>query len=540
MNIETIGNQLRFLLDGESFFSELTQQIDRVIKATPNDRTYVRMAFWEADAACWIDRSMSSPRHVGPMLKTAADAGHTVQFICWKPRGLAGPLLSLGWKLPAPIPNYQSAKIHSLGEQKNVRGSVQVYREEHKGAFFGTSNHQKIAIFSIDGVLTAIIGGMNLTNKTYAPVTHDPRAQKTGLLGAAVAAGLEVAGTENWHDTAIVLTGPAAAAVEEEWLRRWNKRKPSPRLAPVKAPKQAPIAGGHAVTILTTNLEASAREMHIREALCARIATAERYVYLENYVLSDPLIVAALADRLRARKDLVVLFVTAKEPRPYNILNRMTMLRLVLAAGGEGYIQFEDFGEKKRIEEHFKDREVSGGDFSAPPRLDKLKLLGNPWFEKDEFRYKTPEGEQKRVPLGKIYYACSNRVLFAYPNHGYLTSVGDSLYVHSKLVLVDDDTAFIGSANLSYRSMVYDGEICARIAGSAAKDIREALFKHFNLDFADARAIQAAVLNGSLLSALAKLGKMRPRPGITFLQAFQHGDYSFERPKLAHGDHSWH
>lgn len=539
MKIPTTGNQVKFLLDGENFFRELTQQLDNVIKAKPSDRTYVRMAFWEADAACWIDRSPTGRRQVGAMLHAAADAGHKVQLICWKPRGLAGPLLSLGWELPAPIPNYQSAKTYVVGERKDVRGSVEVYREEHRGPFFATSNHQKIVIFSIDGALTAIVGGMNLTDKSYAPVTHEEATGLAGLLGAG---GASMAGkpwyyrVENWHDTALRLTGPAAGAVEDEWLRRWKKRRPSPRIAPVKAPDQAPAEGGHAVTILTTNSETPDREMHIREALCERISRAERYVYLENYVLSDPDIVAALANRLRDKKDLVVLFVTGKGDHPYNILNRMTRLRLVLAAGGEGYILFDPSGQKQtNIEANFKKREVSGG---------KLTRLLNPWFEKDEFRYETPEGKSVCVPLGKIYDATSNRVVFAYPTNGYIAGGGRGIYVHSKLVLVDDDTAFIGSANLSYRSMVYDGEICACVAGSAAKDIRVALFEHFSLDcereYRDAKAIQTKILDGTLSSALVALGRRRPRPGFTFLQVFQHGEWSAPRPTISRGDHTWH
>lgn len=537
MKIKKTGNQVKFLLDGENFFRELTQQLDNLIKAKPSESTYVRMAFWEMDAACCIDRSLTAPRQVGAMLHAAADAGHTVQIICWKPRGLAGPLLSLGWTLPAPIPNYQSARTHVVGERKDVRGSVQVYREEHRGPFFGTSNHQKIVIFSIDGVLTVIVGGMNLTDKSYAPATHE---EAPGLAGALQASGANLGGlpwyynVANWHDTAVVITGPAAADVEEEWLRRWQKKRPSPRTKPAKAPVQAPVAEGSTVTILTTNSEVSPRERDIRAALCARISSAERYVYLENYVLSDPDLVAALVDRLRTNKDLVVLFVTGKGDHPYNILNRMTRLRLVLAAGGEGYVLLDQCGKKQSLEEHFKEREVSG----------KLTRLLNPWFEKDEFRYKTPEGKVKRVPLGKVYDAYSNRVAFAYPTNGYVAPSGRGLYVHSKLVLVDDDAAFIGSANLSYRSMDYDGEICVCVEGAAAKDIRVALFEHFNLDcereYTDAKAIQRKILDGTFSSALVTLGRKRPRPGFTFLQLFHSGEWAAERPKISRGDHTWH
>lgn len=536
MKIPTTGNQVKFLLDGENFFRELTQQLDNVIKAKPSAGTYIRMAFWEVDAACWVDRSLT-PRTLGTMLHAAADAGHNVQLISWKPRGIVGPLLSLGWKLPPPIPNYRSDKTHVVGERSDVRGRLEVYREEHMAPFFGTSNHQKIVIVSIDGVLTALVGGINLTDKSFAHESHDPNHQSTGLIGSAVTvgAGVRPQRTENWHDTAVRLTGPAANAVEDEWLRRWKKRRPWSRAEPVKAPKQASAEGGHAVTILTTNLEGKAREMHIREALCERISRAERYVYLENYTLSDPIVVAALERRLRSNKDLAVLYVTGNDYYPYNVLNRMTLLRLVIAAGGAGTLKISEDGVRTPIEE-FRDREVVGGDFSDPFRVDKVKLLGNKWLEKDVFHYKTPEGKPQRIALGKIYHAECNRVVFAFPNHAHMTALGESIYVHSKLVLVDDDTAFIGSANLSYRSLVYDGEMCACIAGAAAKEIRVALFRHFNLDYADAAAIQAAALSGTFR---ARLATARNRPAdVTSLVAFGATDYG-ATPR-DRGDHTWH
>lgn len=540
MKIETTGNEVQLLLDGEEFFRELTAQLDRLIHAPASVDAYVRLAFWEADEHCEIDRV--GMRTLGGMLRKVADAGHTVQFIYWKPGALAGHILKKGWTLPPAMPEYRSKISHVVGpDRKVIHGSVQVYREEHKGWFIGTTNHQKIVIFSMDGVLTAIVGGMNLTNKSYAPVSHDPRAKATGMIGTLIGAGSEVAGTANWHDTAVRLTGPAAAAVEEEWLRRWKKRRPSPALAPTKAPAQKAVEGGHVVTILTTNSELRTREMHIREALCERIAAADRYVYLENYVLSDPLLVAALAARLQANPELAVLFVAGKDTEPYSYMNRLTLTRLVLAAGGDGTIVLEDGGPREKIEETFKERVVLGGDFSNPLRVDQLELLRNPWGAKDVFRYRTPEGVERRVPLGKIREAISRRVVFAYPTQGGVKPIVDGFYVHSKLVLVDDDTAFVGSANLSYRSMVYDGEMCARIAGAAAKDIRVALFKHFDLDYADASAVQKAILSGALQANATMLAKTKNPPrGRAFLRFYGAADFAADSPPLKWCNHFWH
>ena len=43
------------------------------------------------------------------------------------------------------------------------------------------------------------------------------------------------------------------------------------------------------------------------------------------------------------------------------------------------------------------------------------------------------------------------------------SSIGNSAYVHSKLMIVDDEAAFIGSVNSSRRSWFHDSEVCATI-----------------------------------------------------------------------------
>lgn len=548
MKNETKNNQVQFLLDGKSFFAEIAAQLDRVAAAEPGADTYVRMAFWSAKSDCRIDFS-TTPRDLKTMLRLVADAGHSVQFICWRPDLVARLQIDtqssslmeghrqLRWAFgmknvvlkdidkPKKDLDYQSANKVEGPDKKVYKGSVRVYMETYDGWFFGASTHQKIAIFSVKGELTVIVGGFNLESGYYATTTHCHTKQDGSKIGL------------HWHDTAVKITGPATIAVEQEWLRRWRKQfRLVPSLAQASLQKQPTFQQGSDISILTTNSEKLSRETDIRKSLCERIASANYYVYLENYVLSDPVLVSALAARLRANKDLVVIFVTGRDDDVYSYLNRMSLVKLVIAAGGDGGLEVMKGGSRvhKSFDEYFTEGKVIEGNFANPDLVDQLALLGNPFMAKDEFQYKAPgDKATTRVALGEITGASSFRVRFCYPDHDHLPKGKQSLYVHSKLVVIDDDTAFIGSANLSYRSMVYDGEICARISGDAARDIRVELFKHYNIDLKDAAAIQ----KGFVLALMNYSNRPDDEP---YLKTCHLTDFSSQHPGTNNGNHTWH
>ena len=66
------------------------------------------------------------------------------------------------------------------------------------------------------------------------------------------------------------------------------------------------------------------------------------------------------------------------------------------------------------------------------------------------------------------------------------------VYVHSKLMTVDDRTAIVGSANLNGRSMRWDTELCVRVRGRAfVNDLKQRLFDVHLLDAAKGLAEEA-------------------------------------------------
>src|SRR5262249_52484718 len=70
--------------------------------------------------------------------------------------------------------------------------------------------------------------------------------------------------------------------------------------------------------------------------------------------------------------------------------------------------------------------------------------------------------------------ANTHKLIPGYNNHFRL------IYVHSKLALIDDAIAFVGSANFTTRSMLYDGELSLQLNDAATVTaIRNRVFPHW-------------------------------------------------------------
>jgi phosphatidylserine/phosphatidylglycerophosphate/cardiolipin synthase-like enzyme len=74
-----------------------------------------------------------------------------------------------------------------------------------------------------------------------------------------------------------------------------------------------------------------------------------------------------------------------------------------------------------------------------------------------------PDGIRQRQPFPKLLKDQSQGRLHIYerlgPDQGQLTTTGARAYVHSKLLIVDDDVCVIGSVNSNHRCWMHDTEI---------------------------------------------------------------------------------
>ncbi|MFG1923039.1 phosphatidylserine/phosphatidylglycerophosphate/cardiolipin synthase family protein [Cryptosporangium sp. NPDC048952] len=290
------------------------------------------------------------------------------------------------------------------------------------------SNHQKLVVFSIGGVVTAFVGGLDLVPSRWDAVPHDRLRLGPHRWG--------------WHDAAARLSGPAAAQVWEVFRSRWeNAAKLPPRflprrwfvyprggataLNPADAPPTAPpppaqlacATPGVALRVLRsyapwrvyrrgmrTPAVVRAGTYEVYGTLITAIRAAQRYIYLEDQYFHE----------------------SPGGNRHYELYGE-------LRAAAERGVKVILVGSGRRDP-------ADGGDSTVRPVITR-----------DLRRHvidRLPAGARQNVVMYRIR----------------------DLTVHTKLMLIDDVFASIGSANFFSRSMVgTDSELTSAMVCTGAE-----------------------------------------------------------------------
>lgn len=494
MRVLTRANLSRLILDGEEFFNAIFDGLDAVARQAPAPNTYVRLAYWEIEHDLVIaQRPRLGTIRLDQKLREVADRGHRVEIIMWSParldvrvnqEGLSGHVLRTNLATARLLSGYQGV---NPDDRQPSGGSISVLMEVYNG-WNGSSVHQKIALFSLAGSVSALIGGLNL-----AAFYRDDE-QHRGLLGGGM--GARPLGN-TVHDAAVEIAGPATVAIENEWLRRWQKRFFVTQLSAGHAEGTTAISDPldfdrepradpqqqrrlrvpeFDLEVATTNSESYlGRETDIQNLLVAEIRRATKYIYFENFVFSDPTLVQELYLRLSApRPPKVIIMVPipyAANPYPFDYLNFISFAKLALASCEA--VAFR--GGAVRRSECTTWRVDQSWNFWSTLRSVTSSGV-NRWLEKDTFTFQRRGEKAQSVPLldivdfegGIRFYAPVRRTT--------------AVYIHSKVALFDDRVAVIGSANFSYRSMIYDGELSVFVRSQEqAQDIRKHLFDHYGM-----------------------------------------------------------
>lgn len=279
------------------------------------------------------------------------------------------------------------------------------------------SQHQKYAIFgkqepSGTFILTAYCGGIDPAPNRRDPYLH----QKASADGA----------FRGWHDVHTKVQGSAAAVILEDFVNRWNEhpvaesgfKTVTTPLNMIDYPLELPpppLVLNQQVEVLQTypcfdaqfGTDAHyvfAREgiRTIEEAYLKAIGQAQHYVYLENLFFLHYPISEKLAQQVRDFPDLKVIIV-------------MNYL-------GNGAFLADRYNEEDVLKPLVE--------AAAPGQLYVCDI-------------RHPDAGYAEIETT------------SHPDYGYL----EPIYIHSKLMIVDDIYATIGSANLTPRSMTYDGEM---------------------------------------------------------------------------------
>ncbi|SHG97983.1 Phosphatidylserine/phosphatidylglycerophosphate/cardiolipin synthase [Jatrophihabitans endophyticus] len=406
------------IVDGVAYFAELDEVLTGLERGDE-----VLIAGLELDA----DLDLTGRPHGADGRTTLVDrlvaagaAGVDVRIL------LAGKLSAFVLPLPG-LANFRAnaALCHRVNGSPGLAGHALV---DYSGPLLG-SNHQKTVVVTRRGEVTAFVGGIDLVQERFDHEPHTTLRLKGDRWG--------------WHDTAVRLRGPAAARAHDVFLRRWHeaaglptrawvRRSVNPPAAPTPAAAgdQKPVAADHtSVRVLRSisnrKLDSVLPWRRVRwdalpptgvqeifETLTAAIAAARRYVYIEDQYLAE---YTAGAQR---RFELY----------PYLRDAAARGVKVVLV--GSGTRDPDDPGLNLRPINSSVNRDI------------RSKIL----------RRLDPE-RRGNVAVYRV----------------------EHVTMHSKLTLIDDVFANIGSANLFSRSMSgVDAEISAAVETStpAVRDLR--------------------------------------------------------------------
>lgn len=257
-----------------------------------------------------------------------------------------------------------------------------------------------------------------------------------------------------WHDIASVVHGKAARDVARHFIQRWNftklvKRKYRSPSYPCLLPKSHKAAGEQhyqvpncvpaKVQILRSAADWSAgikyHEESIHNAYVHVIKNSQHFVYIENQFFiscaDNKHVFNKIGDTIAER--IIRAFREGKKYRVYVVTPLLPGFEGDITTGG---------GSALQAIMHFNYRTMNRGDNSIISQL--KKEMGDRWEN-----YISIAGLRTHADLeGKL--------------------VTELIYVHSKMLIADDNTVIIGSANINDRSMLgkRDSEVAVIVEDS--------------------------------------------------------------------------
>uniref|UniRef100_A0A673MUF7 Phospholipase n=1 Tax=Sinocyclocheilus rhinocerous TaxID=307959 RepID=A0A673MUF7_9TELE len=243
-----------------------------------------------------------------------------------------------------------------------------------------------------------------------------------------------------WHDIASVVHGKAARDVARHFIQRWNftkimKPKYRSLSYPYLLPKshttaneikyQVPGCTQTNVQVLRSASDWSAgikyHEESIHTAYVNAIENSERYIYIENQFFiscaDNKVVHNKIGDAIAKR--IIKAYRDGKKYRVYVVTPLLPGFEGNINTGGGSAIQ---------AVMHFNYRTMIRGDCSIISQL--KKEMGDQWMIYISFGGLRTHAELE----GKL--------------------VTELIYVHSKMLIADDNTVIIGSANINDRSML--------------------------------------------------------------------------------------
>ncbi len=445
------------LIDGENFFAQVASTL---AAATVGHSVY--LASWSFKsltcltggaaapdtAAAALDATSGLSSTMAGGIRTAAAAGAKVYILLdYFNAGWASAIFELIHALfPAPV----AANVF-------VRTSAHPYKfAVGLGPFTvatkqAGSYHEKYVCLTGNGAWKAMIGGIDCEPDRLSPVRHGWRTKYLSYrLMATKHLGLSAPDAEFlfpdelglWHDMAVRVEGKDAVQfLADDFVRRWNDgasgKRPSAALPAV--PYSAPPLTGTTVQMVKTDQVTAAPAvgrsvsagtyLGTRSAWVTAIREARHYISMENQYLRDPALRDLICAKMLENPILQVIIII-----PF----RSEEAKKAVVAPTEKSVDFSLFAGWRYVWGNAAERAKVEEDLNY-----RLSVLHGNYLQ-HEFVTKLRDTDKNRVGIFTLAKA--------------LGVVPEEIYPHSKMMIVDDTWAYIGSANANGRSLSRDAE----------------------------------------------------------------------------------
>uniref|UniRef100_A0A3Q3QLQ1 Phospholipase n=1 Tax=Monopterus albus TaxID=43700 RepID=A0A3Q3QLQ1_MONAL len=240
-----------------------------------------------------------------------------------------------------------------------------------------------------------------------------------------------------WHDIAAVVHGRAARDVARHFIQRWNFTKSHSSASELRY--QVPDCVNAKVQVLRSAADWSAgikyHEESIHNAYIQVIAKSSHYIYIENQFFiscaDNKMVYNKIGDAIIER--IIRAHKEGKKYRVYVVTPLLPGFEGDITTGGGNAIQ---------VVMHFNYRTMIRGEYSIISQL--KKKMDDQWMNYISFAGLRTHAELE----GRL--------------------VTELIYVHSKMLIADDNTVIIGSANINDRSMLgkRDSEVAVIVEDS--------------------------------------------------------------------------
>ncbi|MBF0133536.1 MAG: PQQ-binding-like beta-propeller repeat protein [Magnetococcales bacterium] len=495
LNVAISTGAVRFLMDGSDYFITLRNFLLALAAGNFTD----------------VDVTMPTDTTFKGLVQAAGSAGASVYVLLWDVgylKKVAGLADKLGFPLGINLYCNKNT-VTQLTGLTGISASLDTYGYLWTPQNLSASNHEKIAIFYIDGQKYALVAGLN-TDADYMDQQSHP------VCSPAYA---------SCHDTAILLTGDACQRVETEFDRRWANSHA--QQLPTTTGNYAKIAGWEVdgtmdlnalncggtspaytdpqittgavnLDVLSNNYEfITCQKTEIIQAIISEIGQATSSIYFENVGWTSADLVTTLTTRLKAADATnltVIIMIPCPQPQEaedsfqqaFNLLTYCSVVAIWLQL--DNWTSFTTTDNETIQRTDLQSYSVTLRDYPFVTRsFSYTTKATQSSFTINLYEITAVNTTETRLIL------CGPARYFANVDASNTTHILNGwannyrrIYIHSKLALFDDKVAILGSCNFNWRSLSMDGEMSVRIRDAATvQEIRTTLFNHWNMtDFA--------------------------------------------------------